>query len=250
MKRILRLLRQWKHAALQDAPTSKADILQNTLVGPQALPTDGLNHDGLTGGLSAYSERRATIRNLTLPTIFDLEIPPSPPGSPSPEISQKFEYFMQLKKQGLHFNEKLGGSSALKNPLLLHKLMSSAGLREADQYATPLPKCLWNPKAFPAWAYDEALIRSEQDLMSRKEDENTRKQRDRVNFIPATKQDRSSLEGIPTMTPGSTASASSTAETVSADLDKDQGRTTKETSGRPRRDFGRRQDREFNQGLP
>ena len=86
--------------------------------------------------------------------------------------------------------------------------------------------------------------------MSRREDENTRKQRDRVNFIPAINQDRSSLEVIPIRTPGSTASASSTAETVSADLDKDQGRTTKEMNGRLGRDFGRRQDREFNQGSP
>lgn len=70
-----------------------------------------------------------------------------------------------------------------------------------------------------------------------------------ISSPPPTKV-RSNLEGIPTRTPGSTASASSTAETISADLDKDRGRTTKETSGRPRRKFGRCQDPQVNQGLP
>ena len=220
----------------REATPSKANILQSTLVGPQAPPIDGLDGHGSTSRLSAHAERRATIRNLTLPTIFDLEIPPSPPGSPPPEISQKFEHFMQLKKLGLHFNQKLAGSSALKNPMLLHKLMSSAGLREPDQYATTLPKCLWNPTAFPAWAYDEALIKSQQDLISRKEGEDTRKERDRVDFIPAINQDRSSLKGNATMTLGSIARASNAAERVRASPYSDQGQITREMSDRPRHD--------------
>ncbi|KAI4157831.1 MAG: hypothetical protein LQ342_007975 [Letrouitia transgressa] len=83
-----------------------------------------------------YSSKQALIRNLTLPPIPSLDIPPSPPGSPPPNIERKFENFIELKKQNVHFNQKLASSSALKNPMLLKKLMKSAGLEETDQYAT------------------------------------------------------------------------------------------------------------------
>ncbi len=95
---------------------------------------------------------------------------------------------MLLKKQGMHFNDKLAGSSALKNPMLLQKLMSSAGLITNDQYATTLPKDLWDPTAFPAWAYKEELAKGQQDITSKKKDENTRTQRDCIGFVPATNQ--------------------------------------------------------------
>ncbi|KAL8673707.1 MAG: hypothetical protein Q9168_001868 [Polycauliona sp. 1 TL-2023] len=130
-----------------------------------------MDSDGLSARLSPYSEKQATLRYLTLPTVVDLHIPPSPPGSPAPGTSQKFERFAQLKSQGMHFNHKLAGSSALKNPMLLQKLMSTAGLAIADQYATTLPEDLWDPASFPAWAYQEALAKSQQDITGMRDDE-------------------------------------------------------------------------------
>ncbi|KAI4222412.1 MAG: hypothetical protein L6R36_006175 [Xanthoria steineri] len=171
-----------------ETAASNATVLRSALVGPRAPPAHVFATDGSTSPLSPYFEKRATIRNLTLPTVVDLNIPPSPPGSPPPGLSQKFEHFMLLKKQGMHFNDKLAGSSALKNPMLLQKLMSSAGLITNDQYATTLPKDLWDPTAFPAWAYKEELAKGQQDITSKKEDENTRRQRDCIEFIPATNQ--------------------------------------------------------------
>ncbi|CAO1596605.1 hypothetical protein XANCAGTX0491_000439 [Xanthoria calcicola] len=171
-----------------ETPASNATVLRNALVGPQAPPAHVFATDCSTSPLSPYFEKRATIRNLTLPTVVNLNIPPSPPGSPPPGLSQKFEHFMLLKKQGMHFNDKLAGSSALKNPMLLQKLMSSAGLITNDQYATTLPKDLWDPTAFPAWAYKEELAKGQQDITSKKEDENTRRQRDCIEFVPATNQ--------------------------------------------------------------
>ncbi|KAL8997871.1 MAG: hypothetical protein Q9169_002953 [Polycauliona sp. 2 TL-2023] len=170
-----------------EACTTKADAL-HPLIGPQAPPAhgvEGVQSDGYTSQLSPYSENRATIRNLTLPTGVNLDIPPSPPGSPSAGMSQKFERFAQLKNQGMHFNGKLAGSSALKNPMLLQKLMSSAGLTVADQYATTLSKDLWDPTALPAWANKEALAKSQQDFSSRRDDEKLRAQREGVEFVSA-----------------------------------------------------------------
>lgn len=153
---------------------------------------------------------------------------------------------MQLKKQGMHFNGKLAGSSALKNPMLLQKLMSSAGLIESDQYATTLPKDLWDPTAFPAWAYKEELAKSQQNVTSRKEDENARTQRDCVEFVPATNQGRSGFEGTPAMISRSKASTSSAAERVAAGPERDGSRASQATNGRSRRDLERRRDRKGN----
>ncbi|KAL9031478.1 MAG: hypothetical protein Q9196_000500 [Gyalolechia fulgens] len=164
----------------------EAKEMQNTLVGPQVQPANSSNsEDGWTSPLSPYSANRAATRNLTMPLLPDLNIPPSPPDSPPPGVEEKFERFLQLKSQGVHFNEKLAGSSALKNPMLLQKLMASAGLSESDQYATTLPEDLWDPSAFPKHAYKEELARSQQKTAKRKEEQNLPTQREKVEFVPA-----------------------------------------------------------------
>ncbi|KAL8713482.1 MAG: hypothetical protein Q9220_002344 [cf. Caloplaca sp. 1 TL-2023] len=124
--------------------------------------------------------------------LFD--IPPSPPGSPPPGTQQKFEHFLKLKMQGVHFNEKLARSSALKNPGLLQKVMASAGLAETDQYATPLPQNLCDPSVFPDWAYKEQLARSQQQLTKAKEEEKALAQRQKIDFVPGTGHKKVKIE--------------------------------------------------------
>ncbi|KAL9043576.1 MAG: hypothetical protein Q9214_003244, partial [Letrouitia sp. 1 TL-2023] len=106
--------------------------MQST-IGPQRPEYVSLQFANATSKADPpYSSKQALIRNLTLPPIPSLDIPPSPPGSPRPNIERKFEHFIALKKQNVHFNNKLASSSALKNPMLLKKLMKSAGLEETD----------------------------------------------------------------------------------------------------------------------
>ncbi|KAL8656660.1 MAG: hypothetical protein Q9210_000092 [Variospora velana] len=164
--------------------TTKVANLQSTLVGPQGPPSDLLGEqNGKSASVSSYLANRATIRNLTMPTTPNLDIPESPLGSPSPGMEQKFEHFSQLKKQGVHFNEKLARSSALKNPALLHRLMASAGLRVNDQYTTALPETLWNPAALPEWAYKDNLAKSQQQMTRELEESKMRRKRERVDFV-------------------------------------------------------------------
>ncbi len=134
---------------------------------------------------SPYSVYQTSVRNLTLPPIPNMDIPSSPPGSPPPEMGKKFEHFLVLKRQGIHFNEKLSKSSALKNPSLLQKLMASAGVDEHDQYKTTLSKNAWNPTAFPSWAFEEELAKSQQELKKKKEEEKALKQRGSIEFVSA-----------------------------------------------------------------
>ncbi|KAH8676782.1 HCNGP-like protein-domain-containing protein [Tricladium varicosporioides] len=153
--------------------------------------------DGSTTPQSPYSANRALLRDLTLPSLPTYDIPPSPPGSPLESSNAKFKHFLQLKKQGIHFNEKLAKSSALKNPSLMQKLMDFAGIDEAGQYSTTLSKDLWNPDCFPEYAYKEQLAKSQQKILKRKEEEKARGLRESVDFVPASATADPSRAGTP-----------------------------------------------------
>lgn len=178
------------------------------------LPED----DGDFAPQSPYSTERALIRDLTLPTAPNYDIPPSPPGSPDSNTNAKFKHFLSLKQQGVHFNGKLAKSSALKNPSLMQKLMDFSGISESDQYATTLPKDIWDPSAFPEYAYKEELSKSQQQIRKKLEEKKARGQRESVDFVPATASGESSRSGTPG-TSGRSAPQSA-AERVLAGLDR------------------------------
>lgn len=144
--------------------------------------------NALSAPSSPYTNLRTTIRSLTLPTQPNLDIPQSPLGSPAPGADHKFSHFLDLKKQGIHFNTKLASSSALKNPSLLLKLMDFAGVGSEWQYTTTLPPGLWDPAEFPTWAYKEELAEAQRRLSKREEGERVRLQRESVEFVAADNQ--------------------------------------------------------------
>ena len=161
---------------------------------------------------SPYMSHRAAIRRLTLPTKPNLDIPQSPLGSPTLGADQKFSHFLNLKNQGIHFNTKLGSSSALKNPSLLPKLMDFAGVGSEWQYTTTLSTELWDPAGLPTWGYKEELAEAQYRLAKRKEEEGVRQS---IAFVAA---------GTPRQSSGLSvgkAIKASAAERVMAGLDKD-----------------------------
>ena len=209
--------------------TKSLDALEAPLVGPILGPTVPVDDskmspeiqqegEGLSAPQSPYSAHRALLRDLTLPTVPNYDIPPSPPGSPVTSTNTRFKHFLDLKKQGVHFNEKLARSSALKNPSLMQKLMDFSEIDDIGQYATTLPKELWNPQAFPEYAYKEDLAKSQQKILKRKEEEKLRGQRESVDFVPATASTESSRSGTPAT--GGRASQKSAAERIMAGLDR------------------------------
>lgn len=170
---------------------------------------------------SPYSANRSLIHDLTLPAKAKLEIPPSPPGSSPGRMDKKFEQFLHLKKQGLHFNEKLARSSALKNPSLLPKLMNFAGLEERDQYATTLPTDIWDPAGFPSLMYKEGLAKSQHDISKKREELKSRLHRQSVEFVSSTKSAVSSQGVTPAPDAGMKGPGGSGAERVMAELDRE-----------------------------
>jgi len=170
---------------------------------------------------SPYTTARLSIRDLTMPPVPNFDIPPSPPGSPPPTSTKKFARFLELKKQGTHFNAKLETSSALKNPNLLPKLREFAGIDEKDSLATALPDELAVPASFPAWAYADQLNKTQQVLRKKKEEEQAQKQREVIDFVPATASGGSSRAATPGVSKGGAASVS---ERVMAGLNREKPR--------------------------
>ena len=203
-------------AAENDAP------LVGPSLGPTDIPTELLllEDDETMAPQSPYAANQALLRDLTLPTLPNYEIPSSPPGSPMESTTSKFKHFIELKKQGIHFNEKLAQSSALKNPSLMQKLMDFADVDEAGQYATTLPKDLWDPDGFPEYAYKEELAHSQQKIHKKKEDEKARGQRESIDFVPAVASAGESLSRSGTPGAGGRSGQKSAAERIMAGLDR------------------------------
>ncbi|KAI9781415.1 MAG: hypothetical protein M1839_006009 [Geoglossum umbratile] len=222
----------------EDSPSIGATV--GPMVGP-SVPSLAASPDPTSSTpASPYSASRSLIRDLTLPPVPDLDIPPSPPGSPPPGTTTKFAHFLELKKQGIHFNEKLAKSSALKNPSLLQKLMTFAGVDGQAQYASTLPKDIWDPEAFSAWAYKEGLAKSQQEITRRLEEEKAREPREAIDFVPATASGGSSRGGTPGLTSSGKGLGRSAAERIMAGLDRERTRSPLVPDGGKRREIERR----------
>ncbi|QUC18379.1 uncharacterized protein UV8b_02620 [Ustilaginoidea virens] len=161
---------------------------------PDASPSDpALKHlpedfsdsgKGASAPPSPFSANRALIHHLTLPSIPNLDIPASPPGSPPPGANQKMEQFLHLKRRGTHFNSKLESSTALRNPSLMDKLLSFVDLSGPRQYETTLPPELYDPGSFPRWAYRKELRHSREEVL--KEREGDKAAARGIEFVPAS----------------------------------------------------------------
>jgi hypothetical protein len=139
----------------------------------------------------------SSLKTASLPPLIpNPDIPPSPPGSPDPVANKKFEHFLALKKDGLHFNEKLASSSSLRNPSLLSKMMEHAGIDDKAQYATSLPTDIWDLSALPAWTFKEELNKSQQDIRRKFEEKRTA-HREAIDFVSGGTSAESSRAGTP-----------------------------------------------------
>ncbi|KAJ5582744.1 hypothetical protein N7535_001364 [Penicillium sp. DV-2018c] len=167
-----------------EAPPAAPTEANGPVLGPASMdmmPSE--DKDSTNGRTSPFSASRALIQDLTLPPVPNLDIPPSPPGSPNPAVNANFEHFLKIKKQGVHFNSKLASSSSLKNPSLLLKLMEHAGVDEQSQYDTSLPAELLNTSNLPDWAFKEELLRTQQKRRNDLEEKKALGQRTSVDFV-------------------------------------------------------------------
>ncbi|KAL4947258.1 nucleophile aminohydrolase [Aspergillus filifer] len=154
---------------------------EKPLVGPVLGPV----HEGrpLQASIETRSTSRTLIHDLTLPPVPNLNIPPSPPGSPNPSANGKFAHFLSLKKQDVHFNDKLASSTSLKNPSLLKKMMEHAGIDEQAQYSNSLSPGLWDVSHLPSWGYKEELAKAQTELNAKSEERRVKGQRDTIEFV-------------------------------------------------------------------
>lgn len=158
---------------------------------------------------SPYTSNRAIIQNLTLPTVPNFDIPASPPGSPPQRATKKFAQFLELKKKGQHFNQRLESSSVLRDPGHSQKLMDFAGISEEEQYASTLPEGMAVPVVFPPWAYVEELRASQKRIFKAREQDKSRTPREAIDFVSASKSGTTSRTSTPS---GKTSMSQSTSK--------------------------------------
>ena len=169
---------------------------------------------------SPYTATRTLLRDLTLPAVPNLDIPPSPGGTPPPghdALTSKFEHFLQLKRtKGVHFNQRLADSKGMRNPAMMDRLLGFVGVeteidfgeaehyegqetsqqqraveKATEQYATVLSREVWDPHGFPVWAFRGGLKR----LTERTERERARKPGEPVEFVSASSSNTGSAAG-------------------------------------------------------
>ncbi|KAK8141986.1 hypothetical protein G3M48_009532 [Beauveria asiatica] len=188
-------------------PPSSAVLPLGPSLPPVALPS--ASSPSSPSPSSPYTTTRSLIHDLTLPSIPNFDIPPSPPRSRSRSPSsssattKKFEQFLALKKQGTHLNAKLEQSSALRNPALMDKLLDFVDIlppgrgggggdgqgrqrEKALQYQTTLPAEVWNPGVFPEWAFRDGLRRSREKVAKERETARAAGGRSSVDFVSGT----------------------------------------------------------------
>ncbi|KAJ5157551.1 uncharacterized protein N7482_008651 [Penicillium canariense] len=179
----------------QPTPSTTANVAPSgPVLGPASGPaplrqtqSPGRSNSGRS---SPFSTTRALLHDLTLPPVPNLDIPPSPPGSPDPAANAKFEHFLSLKKQGVHFNSKLASSSSLRNPSLMMKMMEHAGIDEQSQYNTSLPVELWDTSNLPKWAFKEELLKAQQETRQKVEEKKAAGQRSSIEFVSGSEAKR------------------------------------------------------------
>jgi hypothetical protein len=219
--------------AVQETPESPGSI-NGPAQGPTATPppAEDTSVDDAPPG-SPYTSTCLAIQNLTLPTVPNWDIPRSPPGSPPQQATTKFAQFLDLKKKGTHFNQRLENSSVLRDPSHLTRLMDFAGIGQEDQYASTLPEDLGVPAKFPDWAYGDALNRSQKKIAETQ----AMLPRAKVDFVSARFTTSSN-----TATPNAKGARQSAAERVIGGLDKQQ------STGAFSQSVGKRKDLEHRGG--
>ena len=145
--------------------------------GPMVGPTmperldleSGVQQAGYSPQPQQHMSERETVHYLTQASHPMTSIPPSPPGSPAPALNAKFKRFLELKTEGVHFNEDLASKPSFRNPGLLATMMTRAALQGDAQYKTSLPTDIFDPTGFPPSAYKEELWRSQQNLKAQEQ---------------------------------------------------------------------------------
>ncbi|TPX37503.1 hypothetical protein SmJEL517_g00724 [Synchytrium microbalum] len=91
-------------------------------------------------------------------------IPPEPDAECDPDLEAKFENWMNLKLNGMHFNTRLTKTHAFRNPSIMSKMIEFQGL---DEYGSNFPKDMFDPHGFPPEAFVDELEKAQRTRAER-----------------------------------------------------------------------------------
>ncbi|KDQ07357.1 hypothetical protein BOTBODRAFT_180785 [Botryobasidium botryosum FD-172 SS1] len=134
----------------------------------------------------------ALIRRLLRPPPVDGQvdwgIPPESGDPCSPAIEAKVAQFIDLKRQGKHFNDSLMSSHAFRNPHIYAKLVEFV---DVDETATNFPADLWNPlDTQPEW-YADKIAKQQKEHAEQVSAAQAAGKRSTISFEPSSAAQRS-----------------------------------------------------------
>jgi hypothetical protein len=177
--------------------------------GPALLPMDSQTPEVMDIDTPAFDEpeymtrlqyTNSLIRQATMPILppdlDDFDIPPSPPGSPDPNLTSKLDNFQQLRDRGIYFNDRLASNKSFRNPQLLGKLSGYVGID--DEYGTNLPPSIWDPHGFTRDQYHDVIAEKQRQTFDALQERQRTEQRTSIEFASASNKSAAEriLEGV------------------------------------------------------
>ncbi|KAG8624191.1 hypothetical protein KVT40_009167 [Elsinoe batatas] len=122
------------------SPTNSPEPAPGLVSAPSASPLSSPPQPGSPSpSLSPYALARQQIHALTMPPVPNFSLPPAPPRSPGlTQQDKKIQHFLALKKQGVHYHERLLSTAALRDPEQVKQLLRFAGIGGGAEYENAL----------------------------------------------------------------------------------------------------------------
>ncbi len=98
--------------------------------------------------------------------------------------------------------------------------MDFSDIDEVGQYSSTLSKDVWDPAAFPEWAFKEKLAARQQQTLKKLEEDKLKTPRDSLNFVPASTSGDSNRSGATGAGTTARIPQKSAAERIMAGLDR------------------------------
>ncbi|CAG8483840.1 8423_t:CDS:2 [Ambispora leptoticha] len=153
-----------------------------------------------------------------IPNVENWGIPAEPDAECDQNVQTKIEHFLQLKEQGVLFNENLLKSKAFRNPHIYSKLVEFI---ELDEIGSNFPKDVFDPYGFPREMYADKLAETQRKITEERQNAQLQQQRTHIQFVGSSgsstgiSKSRHVMQSLAARASGTTTSSSMASTTTS-----------------------------------
>ncbi|KAK9711448.1 SAP30-binding protein, variant 2 [Basidiobolus ranarum] len=134
-----------------------------------------------------YLKFRELLVPKTIVGIDNYGIPGEPEDECDPDLQAKIAKWIELKNQGISFNDRLSKNKAFRNPNIYDKFVQFI---ELDETGSNFPSDIYDPKGFPPEAYSNEI----EKLQKLRAEERSRRQQQRAEIEFVNSNSRNSTQ--------------------------------------------------------